>query len=58
MLASQLAGALHAGRTFSYYADFETAVAQLTPDDVKAAMTRYLVPKELATIMAGDFQKK
>jgi zinc protease len=57
-LAGQLAGALYAGRTFGYYADFEKAVAGLTPAAVTGAFGKYVAPKDLATVEAGDFKKK
>ena len=57
-LASQLAGALYAGRTFGYYAELEKAIAGLQPADVKAAFDKYIAPKDLAVVEAGDFKKK
>lgn len=58
VLATQLAGALFAGRTFAYYADLERAIADLQPDDVKAAFDKYVIPRNLATVEAGDFKAK
>jgi zinc protease len=55
VLASQLAAALHAGRTFSYYAELEKRVESLQPGDIKRAFDKLLDPKKLIVIHAGDF---
>src|SRR5581483_7314183 len=57
-LAGQLAGALHAGRTMAFEAEFEKKVSAVQPGDVKAAFNRHLTPKNLAVVQAGDFSKK
>jgi zinc protease len=57
-LADMLAKSLYAGRTFQYYADIEAAIEKLQPGDVKAAFDKYVSPKKLAVIEAGDFSKK
>lgn len=57
LLAGQLANALRAGRTFSYHAELEKRIEAVQPDDVKAAFKKYVGPKDLAVIQAGDFKK-
>ncbi|GIW85797.1 MAG: peptidase M16 [Isosphaeraceae bacterium] len=54
-LASQLANFLFIGRTFQYEADLEETLQKLSPDQVTAALRRYLDPDRLAIITAGDF---
>jgi zinc protease len=56
-LVSMLASYLHLGRTLAYDADLERAVAALTPDQVNAAVRRYLVPGKISIVEAGDFAK-
>ena len=58
VLASQLAAALYAGRTFAYYAGLEDAISKLQPGDVKRAFDKALDPKNLVIVEAGDFKKK
>ena len=58
VLASQLASAMYAGRTFAYYSDLEKAIEALQPGTVKAAFDKYIDPKALAVVEAGDFNKK
>jgi zinc protease len=57
-LANQLAGALHAGRTMAFEAEFEKKLSAVQPGDVKSAFNKHLTPKNLAIIHAGDFNKK
>jgi zinc protease len=57
-LAAQLSSELYAGRTFAYYADLEKKVKALTVDDVNAALKKYLDPKRLVIVEAGDFKGK
>ena len=57
MLASQLTGALHAGRTFAYYADLEKKIDAVQPGDVKRAFDALIDPKKLVIIEAGDLSK-
>jgi zinc protease len=56
-LAAQLAGALHAGRSFAYETELEKRLAAIQPDDVKKAFGKHVNPKNLAIIQAGDFKK-
>jgi zinc protease len=58
MLALYLGARLHAGQTFAYYADLEKKIAALTPEQVGEAFRKYIDPKRLVTVRAGDFKKK
>jgi zinc protease len=57
-LASQLATALFAGRTYAYYGDLEKKILDLNPGDVNAAVKKVLDPGKLIIVEAGDFAKK
>jgi zinc protease len=54
-LATQLSGALHAGRTFAYYAELEKQIEALQPADVKRAFDKVLDAKRMIVVQAGDF---
>src|SRR5260370_26733426 len=56
-LAGLLKGALYAGRPISWYADQEKKVEGLTAADATAAFKKYIDPKQLVIIEAGDFKK-
>jgi zinc protease len=56
-LARVLANRERFGRTMKFDADFEAAVAGLTPEQVSAALRRHFDPAGLVIVMAGDFQK-
>jgi zinc protease len=58
MLAALLAEDLYVGRTMQYEADFERKIRDLTPEAVNAALRKYLDPKQLTVVTAGDFKKK
>jgi zinc protease len=58
MLAALLGSALHAGRTFAYYADLEEKITALTPQQVLEAFRKYIELKRLVTVQAGDFKTK
>ncbi|HLX22628.1 MAG TPA: pitrilysin family protein [Usitatibacter sp.] len=55
-----LAGAwvanMHLGRTFQWSKDFEAKVLALTPAQVSAAFRKYVDPKRLSIVTAGDFK--
>jgi zinc protease len=55
-LAGLLAGHLHQGRTMQYDADLERSIQQLTPGAVNSALRKYLDPKRLAVVVAGDVE--
>jgi len=56
-LANSLASHLYVGRDFNWDAKFEQGVTNATPDAIDAAMRRYVDPKTLFTVKAGDFSK-
>jgi zinc protease len=53
-----LSSGLHAGRTFAYYADLEKKIAALTPAQVSETFRKYIQPKRLVIVHAGDFKTK
>lgn len=54
-LASKLASNLFLGRTMEHDAELEKAMEALTPEAVNAALRKYIDPKRLNVIKAGDF---
>ncbi|MBI1914591.1 MAG: insulinase family protein [Planctomycetes bacterium] len=56
-LVSVLVSNLQAGRTFVFQAEIEKKVAALTPEQVRAAFRKYIDPKRLVIVRAGDFKK-
>lgn len=56
-LAATIEESLDAKRTLKYQADLEARVMKLTPDDVVKACRKYLDPKNLVIVEAGDFRK-
>ncbi len=56
-LASSLAGHLYVGRDFNWDAKFEQGVTNATSEAIDTAMRRYVDPKTLFTVKAGDFSK-
>jgi predicted Zn-dependent peptidase len=42
----------------AFEAEFEKKVSAVQPGDVKTAFNKYLTPKNLVVIQAGDFAKK
>jgi zinc protease len=57
-LASLLAQDLYVGRTLQFQADLERKIRDLTPEAVNAALRKYIDPKHLTVVTAGDFKKK
>jgi zinc protease len=57
-LASAWVSLLHLGRTFQWSKDFEAKLVALTPAQVSAAFRKYIDPKKLTVVTAGDFNKK
>ncbi len=55
-LASQLAGNLYLGRSFEISAKVDAALAALTPEQVNAALRKYLKPDSFDLVFAGDFK--
>jgi zinc protease len=58
MLAASLAENLYLGRTMQFQADLEAKIKALTPEAVDAALRKYVDPKRLSVVTAGDFAKK
>ena len=56
-LAGGLATNLYLGRTYAESAELEEKVKSLTPEQVNAAMKKYLTPDKITIIKAGDFAK-
>jgi zinc protease len=56
-LASTLNKASEAGRTMQYYADLESRLNALTPNDVGEALRKHISPSRIAIVVAGDFAK-
>jgi predicted Zn-dependent peptidase len=48
---------LQLGRTFLHVRELEKRLAALTPEEVKAAFGKYIDPKKLVIIRAGDFKR-
>ena len=46
------------GRTLAYDAELEKKISALTAGEVNAAFRKYMDPKALVIIRAGDFKKK
>nr|WP_293842713.1 pitrilysin family protein [uncultured Arsenicibacter sp.] len=56
-LAGTLNSYLYLNRTMAWDADFEKKMESLTPEQVNAAMKKYIDPAKLTIIQAGDFDK-
>ena len=56
-LTARIAGYLFQGRTFAWDIAFEKRIAELTPEALTAAMRKYIDPKRLSLVRAGDFAK-
>ncbi len=56
-LAGQIVANLDLGRKFEHTKETEKRIAALTPDDVKMAFRKYVDPKKLVIVRAGDFKK-
>lgn len=54
-LAGILTDTLYADRTMGYYAKLEQSFKALSPDEVLAALQKYIHPKQLSVVVAGDF---
>ena len=57
-LAGTLAQSLFHDRDMSFYADRESAMSELTVDDVNAALKKWLGELKRTTILSGDFANK
>jgi zinc protease len=56
-LAGQIVTNLQLGRKFEHSKEVEKQIAALTPDDVKTAFRKYIDPKKIVIVRAGDFKK-
>jgi zinc protease len=56
-LAGAWVGLMHLGRTFQWSKDFEAKIVALTPDQVGAALRKYVDPAKISVVTAGDFKK-
>ena len=56
-LAGALLGQLHNARTMAWDAELESKVRALTPEQIRAAMQKYLDPAKMAYMRGGDFAK-
>ncbi len=56
-IAGQIVNNLNTGRKFSHASDMEKAILALTPAKVTEAFRKYVDPKKLVVIRAGDFKK-
>lgn len=57
-LAQQLNASLLAGRTLEFQHAIETKISELTPEQVVAALRKYIDVKKLYVVTAGDFAKQ
>lgn len=48
---------LFIGRTFQWDADFEAKIKALTPEQINAAMRKYVDPSKISIFKSGDFAK-
>jgi len=58
VLAGMLTNLRHLGRTMAFEAEVEKKIRGLTPEQVNAALRKYVDPKKLVVVSAGDFQTK
>lgn len=56
-LVGTLGGLAYLNRTMQWQSDLEAKVMALTPEQIKAAMVKYLDPAKLSFFRAGDFKK-
>lgn len=56
-LASQLNTNLELGRTLQWDADLEKKIQELTPEQIQKAMKKYIDPKKMIFVKAGDFER-
>ena len=56
-LVSILSSNLAAERNMSYYENLERSIAELTVEEVNAAVRKYFNPKNLVVVTAGDLAK-
>ncbi len=54
-LANSLRSDLYLGRTFQFDKDYEEKIANVTAEEVNAAVKKYLTPDKISIFKAGDF---
>jgi zinc protease len=57
-LAGLLSNLRHTGRTMTYEAELEKKIEALTPEQIQAALKKYIEPSRLVIVTAGDFEVK
>jgi zinc protease len=57
-LAAILTNLRHLNRTMAFEADFDKKIAELTAEQVSAVMKKFVDPKKLVIVQAGDFETK
>jgi zinc protease len=57
-LAGTLTNLRHLGRTMAFEADVEKKISSLTLEQVNTALRKYIDPKKLVIVTAGDFESK
>jgi zinc protease len=57
-LAGMLSNLRHLGRTMAFEAEIENKIKSLTPEQVNAALRKYVDAKKLVIVNAGDFPTK
>ncbi len=56
-LVGRLRNYLFLNRTFAFDADLDRRIQALTPEQINAAMRKYITPDKITIIKAGDFAK-
>jgi zinc protease len=56
-IAGQIVSNINLGRTFAHESEQEAKIREVTPESVKEAFRKYIDPKKLIIIRAGDFKK-
>ncbi len=57
-LTSVLKSTLNTGRTMKFYSDQEESISNLSTETVNAALKKYIHPKRLVIVSAGDFNEE
>jgi zinc protease len=56
-LASMLSQNLYLDRTMAWTEDLEKKIGDLTPQEIKSALQRHIVPGRISIVIAGDFDE-
>lgn len=56
-LVGRLANHLYLGRQFAWEADFDAKIAALQPSQIQDALKKYIDPRKLSIVAAGDFSR-